>query len=118
MQLSESDDTVVSVSGELNEGCFMGVKMFTAQSVIHALNQVLTIKFAVSLGEGGEQELAGVVDRRQEVSFALAYKRVLHQTGTAGVITRTQTQVLTCRSQHTHTHTNTGITHIIAQILF
>lgn len=108
----------MSVSWELNEGRLTGVKMFTALSVVHALNQVLTIKFAVSLGEGGEQELAGVLDRRQEVSFALAHECVLHQTGTAGVITRTQTQVLTCRSQHTHTHTNTGITHIIAQILF
>lgn len=58
---------------------------------------VLTIKLAVSLSEGGEQELAGVPDRRQEVSLTLARERILHHTGAAGVITRTQTQVFTCQ---------------------
>jgi len=53
----------------------------------------LTIQPAVSLSEGGEQEVAGVSDRGQEVPLALPRERVLHLAGAAGVVASTHTQV-------------------------
>lgn len=55
----------------------------------------LTIKPAVSLGKGGQKELAVVFDSFEEVPLALVSQRFLHLTGAAGVVLRTEPQVLT-----------------------
>lgn len=57
--------------------------------------QILTIKPAVPLGESGQKELAALLHGLQEVSLALQGQRLLHLTGAAGVVLRTETQVLT-----------------------
>lgn len=49
----------------------------------------------MSLGKSGQKELAVVFDGFEEVSFALQGKSLLHLTGAAGVVLRTQSQVLT-----------------------
>lgn len=63
----------------------------------------LTIKPAVSLCEGGLQELTVLFDRFEEVPLTLEAQRLLHLTGAAGVVLRTEPQVLTCptnRGEH------------------
>lgn len=47
------------------------------------------------LGESGQKKLAAILHGLQEVSLALQGQRLLHLTGTAGVVLRTETQVLT-----------------------
>lgn len=59
----------------------------------------LTVKLAVSLGEGGQEELAVVLDGCEKILFALEGQSLLHLTGAAGIILRTETQVLTCAPQ-------------------
>lgn len=59
------------------------------------MSQPLTIKPAVSLGKGGQKELAVLFNSFQEVPLALQGQRLLHLTGTAGVVLRTEPQVLT-----------------------
>lgn len=60
----------------------------------HALYKVLlTVKSAMSLCEGDEQELTGVLERRQKLSLALMCQCVLHQTGAAGVVPRADAQM-------------------------
>lgn len=61
---------------------------------------LLTIKAPVCVGEACQQELTGLLNRRQKVSFALPYQRFFHLTCTACVITRTETQVFTCQVEH------------------
>lgn len=56
----------------------------------------LTIKPAVSLCEGGLQELTVLLDRFEEVPLTLEAQRLLHLTGAAGVVLRTESQVLSC----------------------
>lgn len=46
------------------------------------------------LGESGQKELAAFLHRLQEVSLALQGQRLFHLTGAAGVVLRTETQVL------------------------
>lgn len=55
----------------------------------------LTIKPAVSLGKSGQKELAVVFDGFEEVPLALESQCFLHLTGAAGVVLRTEPQVLT-----------------------
>ena len=54
---------------------------------------LLTIKLAVPLSEGGEEELAAVVDGRQEVALTLTRECFLHQAGAAGVVLGAKLQV-------------------------
>lgn len=56
--------------------------------------RTLTIKPAVPLGERGQKELAALLHRLQEVSLALQGQRLFHLTGAAGVVLRTETEVL------------------------
>lgn len=60
----------------------------------------LTVKLAVSLGEGGQEELAVVLDGCEKILFALEGQSLLHLTGAAGIILRTDAQVLTCAPHH------------------
>lgn len=69
--------------------------MFLLNMWITVLSQPLTIKSAVSLGKSGQKELAVVFGGFEEVSLTLQGKRLLHLTGAAGVVLRTQPQVLT-----------------------
>lgn len=55
---------------------------------------ILTIEPAVPLGEGSQEELAALLHGLQEVSLALQGQRLLHLTGAAGVVLRTEAQVL------------------------
>lgn len=57
-------------------------------------NRALTVKPAVSLCEGGQEELAVLLHSPQEVSLALQGQRLLHLTGAAGVVLGTEPQVL------------------------
>ena len=65
-------------------------------------NKKLTIKSAVPLSETRQQELTVVLNCRQEVSLTLTCQRLLHQTGAAGVVLRTEPQVLPYQSQSTY----------------
>lgn len=58
------------------------------------LQNLLTIKPAVSLGESGQEELAVLLHRLEEVPLALQGQRLLHLAGAAGVVLRTEPQVL------------------------
>ena len=49
----------------------------------------------MSLGEGGQEELAVVFNGFEEVLLALKGQCLLHLTGAAGVVLRTEPQVLT-----------------------
>ncbi|TNN73085.1 Cohesin subunit SA-1 [Liparis tanakae] len=63
--------------------------------MIIIVNRSLTIKPAVSLREGSQKELAVLLDGFEEVPLALEAQRLLHLTGAAGVVLRTEPQVLT-----------------------
>ncbi len=49
----------------------------------------------MSLGESSQKELAVLFDGFEEVPLALEGQRLLHLTGAAGVVLRTEPQVLT-----------------------
>lgn len=53
----------------------------------------------MSLGKSGQKELAVLLDSFEEVSLALEGQRLLHLTGAAGVVLRTEPQVLACKKQ-------------------
>lgn len=63
---------------------------------------ILTIKPAVPLGESGQKELAALLHGLQEVSLALQGQCLFHLTGAAGVVLRTETQVLTYKVMGRH----------------
>lgn len=69
--------------------------VFSVQMNHGASFQILTIKPAVPLGESGQKELAALLHCLQEVSLALQGQCLFHLTGAAGVVLRTETQVLT-----------------------
>lgn len=71
------------------------VELVSSESLWKAnVEQSLTVKPAVSLREGGQKELAVLLHGPQEVSLALQGQRLLHLTGTAGVVLGTEPQVL------------------------
>lgn len=72
----------------------------TALSKIHSTHLTfqsspLTVESAVSLRESGQKELAVVFDSFEEVTLTLKGECFLHLTGAAGVVLRTEPQVLT-----------------------
>lgn len=63
------------------------------------LSQPLTIKPAMSLGKSSQKELAVLFHRFEEVPLALESQRLLHLTGAAGVVLRTEPQVLAWKTK-------------------